>query len=81
MCNMHTIAMKGFEDLLEHWSPLELSEDLGVPYHTAASMKRRGWVAARHWPALVRSARSKGLPLDEAMLIRFVDERKQGAAA
>lgn len=73
---MHIAGMKGFHDLLEHWSPLELAEDLGVPYHTAASMKRREWVAVNHWPALVRSARRKSLPLDEAMLIGFVAERK-----
>jgi hypothetical protein len=69
--------MDSFDDLLAHWTPAELSEDLCVPYHTAASMKRRGWVAATHWAALMQSARKKSLPVAEEMLIRFGDKRKR----
>jgi hypothetical protein len=76
---MHIAGMDGFRDLLGYWTPLELSEDLGVPYHTAASMKRRGWIAAKHWAALLVAANRKNLPLNEAMLVRFTAERKPSA--
>ena len=78
---MHIRGMNDFRALLEHWTPAELSQDLRVPYHTAASMKRRGWIAARYWSAFVAAARSKNLPIDETMLIRFAAQRKQPEAA
>ena len=63
--------MQRFEDLLAHWSATELSDDLGIGKHTAASIKRRGSVSPEHWPALIQAAENKGITLDEATLLRL----------
>lgn len=67
---------KTFPDLLTHWSTLELSADLSVPYVTARKMRERGSVSVPHWPTLIEKAASKGLNLEYSDLVAM----KQRAA-
>ena len=78
---MHSNSMNDWDALLEHWSVAELRDDLGITYETAASMKRRGSVAPRHWPALIAGAAKKSLPVDEAMLVRLHVNGKRRVAS
>lgn len=72
--------MQGFDDLLENWTATELSDDLGVTFRTGWSIKRRGSVSPEHWPRLIAAADSKGIKLDEAMLVDFWRTSRKRAA-
>lgn len=69
-----------FPDLLSHWSTLELSADLAVPYVTARKMRERESVGVKHWPALIEKAEAKGIVLEYSDLVAMHRASKEQAA-
>lgn len=67
-----------FADLLDHWTTLELSADLGVSYVTARKMRERKSVSVSHWPTLIDAARRKGIDINLDILMEL---RRQRVAA
>lgn len=60
-----------FEALLAHWSTVELSSDLGVPYVNARKMRERKSVDAAHWDKLLAAAKRKGLSVEFSDLVEM----------
>lgn len=58
-----------FPALLSHWTTLELSADLDVPYVNARKMLERQSVGITHWPRLIDAAAGKGIPLRYSDLV------------
>jgi hypothetical protein len=81
MCGTYRTMIEkpdSFENLLSHWSTLELSADLGVVYVTARTMRERSSVDAAHWDKLLSAAKRKGIPVAYADLVAL---RRQKATA
>lgn len=64
-----------FEALLSHWTKLELSEALGVPYVNARKMIERKSVNPVHWPKLIEAAAGKGLKVTNDDLIAMLAKK------
>ncbi len=69
-----------FSELLTHWSTLDLSADLDVPYVTARKMRERESVGVKHWPALIEKAEAKGIILEYSDLVAMHRASKREAA-
>mgnify|MGYP006204466211 CR=1 FL=1 len=64
-----------FEQLLSHWTTLELSADLDVQYVTARKMRERQSVGTQHWPRLTDAARAKGISITQEDLLAMRNRR------
>lgn len=72
--------MGNFADLLTRWTGLGiLGRDLGVPYDTVASWKRRNSIPAAYWPAIVLSAATRGIDGVDSQTLMEMGERSRGA--
>ena len=57
-------AVTSFSEIISFWPSVSaLSDDLGVPYQTAAAWKQRDSVPAERWPALITAAHKRGLTI------------------
>jgi hypothetical protein len=50
-----------FADLIELWPSIgAFAADVGVPYETANSWKKRNSIPAKNWPGVIAAAQKRG---------------------
>lgn len=75
---MYFARMKSVSDMIALWGKTaDFAEACEVEYMTAHQWIRRNRVPPEHWPALVKAAKKRGLPITEALLAQMTAAQKQ----
>ena len=74
--------MKNVSDIIDKWpSTADFAEDCGVEWMAAHQWRRRNRIPPEHWPALVKSAKRRGVPLTEVLLAEMTAAQKRRVLA
>lgn len=74
--------MKTVSDIISFWGKTtDFAEAVGVEYMTAHQWIRRNRVPPEHWPALVKAAKLRGVPITEARLAEMTAAQKREVLA
>ena len=59
----HIVTVENFKSVIGLWpSTADFATDIGIPYPTAAAMKRRDSIASHYFDKVVEKAEERGFP-------------------
>lgn len=75
---MYDRGMKTVIEIIERWpTQADFADDCGVKWMTAHQWRLRNRIPPEHWPALVKAATRRGIPLTEKLLAEMTAAQKR----
>lgn len=78
---MYAGPMKSVSDIIELWGKTaDFADAVGVKWMTAHMWGERNRIPPEHWPALLKAAKARGLPVTVDILVEMTAAQKRAVS-